>query len=154
MYSSSNKSEHNIFEKCNLVQKTCPTWVFESGRSHGSLPFRRNSAILALSLWARTIVRGIHSSVSSVAYPNIRPCERCSHKSRARKGGQNNAENFVTATLNINSWTPRPGHRLPHPPLFDPGEHLEQCRATAAPKPPAHCRSYSQSLENKMTESH
>lgn len=50
-------------------------WVLESGRSHGSVPFRRNSAILALSLWARTMVRGIHSSVSSVAYPNIRPCQ-------------------------------------------------------------------------------
>lgn len=50
------------------------TCVFESGRSHGSVPLRRNSAILAFNLWARTIVRGIHSSVSSVAYPNIKPC--------------------------------------------------------------------------------
>lgn len=56
------------------------TCVLESGRSQGSVPFRRNSAIFALSLWARTTVRGIHSSVSSVAYPNIRPCERCSQQ--------------------------------------------------------------------------
>lgn len=59
-----------------------PTCVFESGRSHGRVPLRRSSAILAFSLWARTIVRGMHSSVSSVAYPNIRPCERCSAKSQ------------------------------------------------------------------------
>lgn len=52
------------------------TCVFESGRSQGTVPFRLSSAILALSLWARTMVRGMHSSVSSVAYPNIRPCPR------------------------------------------------------------------------------
>lgn len=55
--------------RCNKA--TC---VFESGRSHGSVPFRRNSAILAFNLCARTIVRGMHSSVSLVAYPNIKPC--------------------------------------------------------------------------------
>lgn len=53
------------------VDATC---VFESGRSQGTVPLRLSSAILALSLWARTTVSGIHSSVSSVAYPNIRPC--------------------------------------------------------------------------------
>lgn len=38
------------------------------------MPFRRNSAILEFNLCARTIVRGMHSSVSLVAYPNIKPC--------------------------------------------------------------------------------
>lgn len=50
------------------------TCVLESGRSQGTVPLRLSSAILALSLWARTTVSGMNSSVSSVAYPNIRPC--------------------------------------------------------------------------------
>lgn len=50
------------------------------------------------------------------------------------------------SNTSINVWTLRPGHQLPRPPLFDPGERPEQCQGTAAPKPPAHCRSYSQSL--------
>lgn len=49
------------------------TCVFESGRSHGRVPLRRSSAILAFSLCASTIVSGMHSLVSSVAYPNIKP---------------------------------------------------------------------------------
>lgn len=49
------------------------TCVFESGRAHQNSPLLRNSAILWLSLWASTTVNGMHSSVSSVAYPNIRP---------------------------------------------------------------------------------
>lgn len=43
------------------------TCVLESGRSQGRVPLRRSSASLAFNLWARTMVRGMHSSVSSVA---------------------------------------------------------------------------------------
>lgn len=65
---------------CNTIPNL--TCVLESGRSQAMVPLRLSSAILALSLWAKTMVRGMHSSVSSVAYPNIRPCraERVSEK--------------------------------------------------------------------------
>lgn len=43
------------------------TWDLESGRAHHNSPDRRSSAILALSLCAKTTVNGMHSSVSSVA---------------------------------------------------------------------------------------
>lgn len=43
------------------------TCVLESGRSQGSCPERRSSAMRALSLCASMMVRGMHSSVSSVA---------------------------------------------------------------------------------------
>lgn len=43
------------------------TWVLESGLSQGRMPERRKSAIRALSLCASMMVRGMHSSVSSVA---------------------------------------------------------------------------------------
>ncbi|TNN75231.1 hypothetical protein EYF80_014468 [Liparis tanakae] len=39
----------------------------ESGRSQETSPLRLSSAIFELSLWAKTMVRGMHSSVSSVA---------------------------------------------------------------------------------------
>lgn len=129
------------------------TWVLESGRSQGRVPFRRSSAILALSLWARTIVRGIHSSVSSVAYPNIRPCQRSSHISQREHEAANSTTNShhhqisgscypaVAPNTNRNARTLRPGRRLPRPPLYGPGERPERCQGTAAPEPPARCRS-------------
>lgn len=43
------------------------TCVLESGRSQLMTPLRLSSAIFELSLWAKTMVRGMHSSVSSVA---------------------------------------------------------------------------------------
>lgn len=43
------------------------TCVLESGLSQGSSPERRRAAMRALSLCARMMVRGMHSSVSSVA---------------------------------------------------------------------------------------
>lgn len=49
------------------------TCVLESGLAHHRVPSRRMSEILRLSAWERVTVRGMHSSVSSVAYPNIRP---------------------------------------------------------------------------------
>ena len=49
------------------------TCVFESGRNHGRVPSLRLSAIFLLSLCANVMVRGISSSVSSVAYPYINP---------------------------------------------------------------------------------
>lgn len=116
------------------------TCVLESGRSHGRVPFRRNSAIFSLSLWARTIVRGIHSSVSLVAYPNIRPCGR----SNQRSGEQMKQTSYIWLKSSNSN---KPGPQLLRPPLFDSGEHLEQCQGTAAPEPPAHCRSCSQNLQ-------
>ena len=50
------------------------TCVLESGLAHHRVPSRRMSEILRLSAWERVTVRGMHSSVSSVAYPNIKPC--------------------------------------------------------------------------------
>lgn len=43
------------------------TCVLESGLAHQNWPFLLSSAILWLSLCAKTTVKGIHSSVSSVA---------------------------------------------------------------------------------------
>ena len=43
------------------------TCVFESGLAHHKTPLRRSSAILEFRPCASTTVRGIHSSVSSVA---------------------------------------------------------------------------------------
>lgn len=56
------------------------TWVFESGRAHGKVPSRRRSAMSWFKRWARTTVSGMHSSVSSVAYPNIKPCKYSSSR--------------------------------------------------------------------------
>lgn len=49
------------------------TCVFVSGSNHGIDPFRWHSPISWFNLWDKTTVRGISSSVSSVAYPNINP---------------------------------------------------------------------------------
>lgn len=136
-----------LFCKRRRTHLTC---VLESGLSQGSVPFRRNSAILALRLCARTIVRGIHSSVSSVAYPNIRPCEPCSEQNHIMSSySSSTSYSSYPAVNHIAVYKPEPGHQLPHPPPFDPGERLERCQGTAAPEPPAHCRSYSQILSNK-----
>ena len=59
-------------ENVNVWELTC---VFESGRAQARTPDRRSSAIFWFKRWAKTTVKGMHSSVSSVAYPNIKPCE-------------------------------------------------------------------------------
>lgn len=51
------------------------TCVFVSGLAHFNSPDLLSCSILSFSLCAKTRVKGIHSSVSSVAYPNISPCE-------------------------------------------------------------------------------
>src|SRR5580658_9594668 len=48
--------------------------ILESGRSQPIEPLRRQIAISLFNLWAKRIVMGSNSGVSSVAYPNIIPC--------------------------------------------------------------------------------
>lgn len=72
-----SKYSNDFFTSCEKWYDAAPaaqlTCVLESGRAQERTPERRNSAIFWLSRWARTTVNGMHSSVSSVAYPNIRP---------------------------------------------------------------------------------
>ena len=49
------------------------TWDFPSGLTKSMMPFRRTSARRKQSLWAIIMGRGINSSVSSQAKPNINP---------------------------------------------------------------------------------
>lgn len=68
--------QHEVFQFWLQIQFIWTlTCVLESGRAHQNSPFRLSSAIRWFSLWASTTVSGIHSSVSSVAYPNIKPCK-------------------------------------------------------------------------------
>lgn len=127
------------------------TCVFESGRSHGRVPLRRSSAILAFSLWARIIVSGMHSSVSSVAYPNIKP-----YKVRYIRSSHYNLLHYKPITYSFiiylyycQYW---PGPQLQCPPHYDQCEHLEQYQETAVPRPQARCRSYNQTLHRRRSQ--
>src|SRR5437879_13296621 len=56
-----------------LVSSGFGSDLLESGRSQAMEPSRRARAISWFSLWAKRIVMGNSSGVSSVAYPNIIP---------------------------------------------------------------------------------
>merc|ERR1719313_2655317 len=62
------------------------TWVLPSGRSHHNLPLLRTSVSFLPRRVATRWVRGMQSSVSSLAYPNMmpwsphrRPSHPCQH---------------------------------------------------------------------------
>lgn len=65
---------------CRRIFENYFTCVFESGLAHQNSPDLLSSAILWFSLCASTTVNGMHSSVSSVAYPNINPCGTSNHR--------------------------------------------------------------------------
>lgn len=81
---TNNQSLSNRFNRLRFIIKSCLwrdwtvklTCVFESGRAQLRTPERRSSAIFWFKRWAKTTVSGMHSSVSSVAYPNINPCKK------------------------------------------------------------------------------
>lgn len=50
------------------------TCGFASGLTQRDVPFYSKALMLAVSLCARRTVKGIYSSVSSVAQPKIKPC--------------------------------------------------------------------------------